>query len=130
MIGLVVISMNQDVNLVAEDYYEQEIKYQDQIDRVKNFNDLELRPVLKIDNNTGKCFLTFPDELVQIGDISGKVHFFRPSDSKQDIIFELNLTKSNSVSMDINDLIDGLWEVRVSWSDSNKEYYFVEAVYL
>ena len=33
-VSTAVYMMNQDVNLVADDYYDQEIKYQQQIDRI------------------------------------------------------------------------------------------------
>ena len=40
IITMVVISMRQDISLVAKDYYVQEIAYQDQIDRIRNNHDL------------------------------------------------------------------------------------------
>ena len=35
IITMVVVSMKQDVFLVSEDYYDKEVKYQNQIDKMK-----------------------------------------------------------------------------------------------
>ena len=48
IITMVVISMRQDVSLVAKDYYVQEIAYQDQIDKIQNQKALESEPTIKL----------------------------------------------------------------------------------
>ena len=63
IITMVTIAMRTDVNLVAPDYYEEELAYQEQIDRSKNFQGLSNKPtVQKIDN---QILVTFPSELVK-----------------------------------------------------------------
>ena len=51
LFGLVYISMNQDISLVSENYYEQELAYEDQIQRIKNTNNLEEGLALKMVRN-------------------------------------------------------------------------------
>jgi hypothetical protein len=50
MVGLVTICVKQDdIHLVTQNYYEEEIKYQDQIDKMINANSLGYK-VLNYDN--------------------------------------------------------------------------------
>ena len=41
IITLVVVSMRQQVDLVTPDYYAKELKYQTNIDKTKNYNELK-----------------------------------------------------------------------------------------
>ena len=41
ILGFVFYFMNQDVDLVTHKYYDEEIKYQEQIERMKRTNELE-----------------------------------------------------------------------------------------
>ncbi len=129
MISLVVISFNQEVNLVSEDYYEQEIKYQEQIDRIRNFKALPEKPEVILVSVEDRCILKFPQILLEKG-VEGTVHFFRPSDSRLDQLYSLKLEKGNAVGFDTAEMKKGLWEVQVKWSDGEKEYYFKKNIFL
>ena len=129
MITLVVISLRQDVNLVSENYYEQEIQYQQQIDMERNFQKLEKKPEVQFNLEKKVCLLKFPEELLQ-SPLEGSVHFFRPSDSKMDKIFEWMITSGNAASMDLTGLEKGLWEVRIEWTSGSEKFFFQESVFL
>ena len=129
MITMVVISFRQDVGLVAEDYYEQEINYQDQIDRKANFKKLDNPPAFRFDKDNDKVYLEFPSQLVE-NKVEGKVHFFRPSAVEHDKIFPIELSQAGTVEMNIEGMIEGMWILKVDWSDGDREYYFEKNVYL
>ena len=61
IVTMVVISMKQDISLVSTDYYEQEIAYQDQIDRMERTRGLEKQPEILLDRNTGKMNISVND---------------------------------------------------------------------
>lgn len=128
MVGaMVIISMNQDISLVAEDYYKQEIEYQDQINRQKNALELESLPLVQFNANSGKLLLIF-DEKIHKGFVSGKVHIFSNRTSKEDLIFELNISAFPAFEMDLSELRSGKWEARVFWQDSEKEFYLENVI--
>ena len=129
IITMVVISVRQDVNLVSEDYYQKELDFQSQIDKSRNYNNLSEKPEFIFNKEDGSCILSFPDELVKTS-IKGTVHFYRPSSSVHDKIFSLDLEGNTSVEMDINGLIEGMWKIKVDWTDGNQGYYFEKPVYL
>ena len=120
---LVGICVNQDISLVAKDYYRQEIAYQEQIDRMANQQALAQKPVVAYQRKAGQAVLTFPDPIKD--EISqGSVHFFRPSDAKLDNKFAIRLNPEGLQYFDLSQYQKGLWKVKLQWaSQSGKEYY-------
>ena len=128
IITLVVMTMQEDVNLVAEDYYQQEMKYQDQIDRIENTSQLE--PIdLKANYTDQVVVLTFPETFLN-KEIRGDIHFFRPSDSSLDHRVKLDLGEGLIQQVGMENLSKGLWRVKISWSDGEKEFYFEKVLVL
>jgi hypothetical protein len=120
IITMVVISMNQDINLVAEDYYKQEIAYQDQIERIRRTSSLEKQPEISYDTQSGMVTIEFFSESVESGDIL----FFRPSDSNQDKLIAFPSAADGKVIVPVKGWHSGLWKVKLNWSESGEEYYF------
>ena len=119
---MVYISMNQDVNLVSEDYYMQEIEYEDQIQRLRNTQALEQPPVITIERGAQQVIISFPEELRgQIKD--GYIHLFRPSDSRLDKRFKLALDNEGIQRVSIRGQMKGMWKAKLYWQDYNLEYY-------
>ena len=119
---MVFISMNQRVNLVAEDYYKQEIEYEDQIDRIRNTNSLSSKPEIQMDVGSKQVIIKFPEELKgRLKD--GHVLLFRPSDSRLDKRFQLDLDDSGIQKISMKGQIGGLWKAKLYWQDYDLEYY-------
>lgn len=120
IITLVVKSMQHDVNLVAPDYYEEELAYQDQIDRIHNFNDLLEKPVIQ--KTSGQIILSFPSALAGKM-VTGEIHFFRPSDHSIDQKFKIQLNKNDSQVFSTTSFGKGLWKAKLRWESDSKEYF-------
>ncbi len=120
---LVAISMRQNIGLVAEDYYVQELAYQDQMDRIENGNNLSNKAHIEIDVEVGTMRLSIPDN-----NLIGEVHFFRPSDAKLDKKYKLQLDKDGLQVFNIKDFKKGFWKVKINWSSDGKEYYSEQSV--
>ncbi len=119
IITLVVISMRQDISLVARDYYVQEIAYQDQIDRIRNNEELgELKTEVVYDRSAGKIVLKAPGAEA----LEGTVYFFRPSDATLDKKYSIRIRDGRQVFA-ASDFQKGLWRVKVSWQVDEKEFY-------
>ncbi|MEM6524493.1 MAG: FixH family protein [Bacteroidota bacterium] len=119
IITMVVISMKQDIHLVAKDYYVQELAYQDQMDRISNSNELnELKPLVNYDAVNKRITLSTPDGK----NLDGTIYFFRPSDARLDKKYTIQLVNGKQV-FSSDDLDKGLWRVKVNWKDQDKEFY-------
>lgn len=113
-------AMQQDFHLVYEDYYDKEIKYQGEIDRMKNA--MELKDGLKIEYllREDKIKITYPPD--QKNSIKGAIYLFRPSDSSLDTSFPIESDPEGVQIISVSSLKDGLWQVKVNWAFGNKEY--------
>lgn len=119
---LAYISMNQDISLVSENYYEQELAYEDQIQRIKNTQSLSERPQVVVNREAAKVQLVFPESLRASID-EGKLHFFRPSNAALDKDFTISLDQDGKQSFEVKDFSQGLWKAQITWKYRNKEYY-------
>ncbi len=114
---LVVISVRQDdIHLVTENYYEKEIKYQDQIDRESASAGLD-REVLEFDAQNKSILLDLP-----VG-AKGSLQLFRPSDARLDQEVELNITEAGKTSVPLDQLQAGYWRVQLTWVEDGVEFY-------
>ena len=90
-IGTVVYLMNQDVDLVASDYYDKGIHHQEQIDRMNRTN--KMGDEVSISPENGFVRLVLPKSFAQKS-LTGTIQFYRPSDSKKDFAVALSIDTS------------------------------------
>ncbi len=121
---VVFISSMKKVNLVEEDYYEKEIKFQDQIDRIKNARELSDDFSIQFDALSGNLQIRYSGGEA----LNGNIHLYRPSDSDLDMNIPLNLDQNGKQVMDTQMLLKGLWVVKISWEATGKSYYKSEQI--
>jgi hypothetical protein len=117
--------MNQKVDLVTDNYYEKELKYQKHIDKEQRTK--QINSNIDITQTGGKVSISFRDS-VSPGDIKGEVKFYRPSDSAKDFAVPLSLNQSRIHFIDISGKDKGYWKVQVNWSENNNDYYFEKPI--
>lgn len=114
-----------DYDLVVEDYYEQEIKYQDQINRLERTKNLPEQLQIKL---LGKVIeFKFPS-IFNSASISGTINFYKPSDDLLDKVQIIELNEENKTYTDIKQLSAGLWRIKVDWNVDSVEYYNEESL--
>lgn len=117
ILTLVVISVKQDdIHLVTENYYEKEIKYQDQIDR-ESANTALGREVLIFDSQTKALLLDLP-----LG-AKGNLQLFRPSDARLDQELALDINDEGMTRVPLDKLKSGYWRVQLTWTENGVELY-------
>ncbi|MCF8255969.1 MAG: FixH family protein [Flavobacteriales bacterium] len=120
MIGLVVMAFQQKFDLVADDYYAQEIAYQGRIDQMDNAKAKNY--TLTVEQSSDEVTLRFPTASTGV-----RVQFFRPSDETMDI----HRTSEESVMELIflrSDLSSGKYLVKAEWQADGKVYYEEKAI--
>jgi hypothetical protein len=115
---LVTVCMRQDVNLVSKDYYKEELAYQEQIARMNNTNQLEIKPIIR---QSGDFVEVHFEHFHKIE--NGSLELFRPSDPRMDKAFALTSTSSNKQSFSTAGLNRGMYRARMQWMMDEKEYY-------
>ena len=122
-IGLVVMSCCQRVDLVTKDYYEDEIRFQKQINTVERTQRLESNATATYDPATQTVVVSLPiHSSAQI--IKGQIQMYRPSSADLDENFDLKLDQTGSQVIDASRMRDGLWQVKVSWTAGGEDFYF------
>ncbi|MBT8393415.1 MAG: FixH family protein [Bacteroidia bacterium] len=123
-----VISMmtNQklDHDLVAEQYYEQELLHQEEIDKENNANKL-IENVTWKKTNDG-ILIAFPKNL-DYNNITGKVFLYRPSNKKLDSEIPISLS-SNKMLIPKTSLLGGRWNIKIDWEYQGEKYLLKESI--
>ncbi|SFB52882.1 FixH family protein [Algoriphagus aquimarinus] len=114
---LVVISVRMDgIELVTENYYEEEIKYQDRIDQTNQASSLD-KEVISYDAQNKSVLLDLPNGS------EAMLHLFRPSDSSLDQELAVSVTEIGKTSVSLLQLKSGYWRVKLSWNVDGVDYY-------
>lgn len=121
---LVVICLRQDIPLVATDYYEQELRYQEQLERLNNTNALTEKPVLTIIN--GGLEIRY-NRLTDI--VNGELELFRPSDERFDRRFSVK-AEGTVQRFELAELPGGMYKARLRWAQDGREYFLESTIYL
>ena len=116
----IAISVFIDYDLVEEEYYEAEINYQSQIEKVERTN--ALPDALKIKLTNQFIEFDFPS-IFENKTISGFINFYKPSDDLLDKTQAVKLNDENKMYFSTNELTTGLWKVKVNWKVDRIEYY-------
>lgn len=122
MLGMVYLCTQQHFDLVTEDYYEQELKFQQVIDGSRNEQQLEKQTAITMAN--GVVTVTLPMETVE----NGKVVFYKPDNSIYDKT--VPLTGTNFVSVPVSQLKSGLYKVKVTWYAGGKPFFNEQSLFI
>ncbi len=120
-LSIAIYFMGQKVDLVADDYYKQEMEYQAQIDKMSNANALPQPLDIFYSASEKEVQLNFP--LDQLKGLQGTVHFYRPSDAGEDVSFDLKPSASGKQTISVGSLSHGYWKVKVSWRVGKAQYF-------
>lgn len=126
---IVLIAALQDYDLVHKDYYQKEIAYQEQIDRVNRTNSLTDPPRVEYLTDEGAVLLHFPDSATN-NSLTGSVVFFRPSDASLDRKVVLELDSKGQQKIQLQRLSRGNWKMQLYWAIDSVDYYYEESIYI
>ncbi|MCF6212814.1 MAG: FixH family protein [Flavobacteriaceae bacterium] len=114
-----------DHHLVADDYYKDELNYQEQIDKEESANKLiENVKIIKTDLGLN---IVFPKEF-ESGKISGEIKFLRPSNIKLDLKKKIELL-TNTFFISSKELVSGKYNIIVDWQYDAKGYMYKTAYF-
>lgn len=117
---LVSLTMRENVDLVAKDYYEQELKYQDRIDQIERTR--LLNEQLTWETKDGVIAFDFP-EAFSAKDLQGKISFFMPADATKDKEWPVQVNEQGMQEIPLNGLSKGVYKMQVFWNASGTDYY-------
>ncbi len=123
-----IITMNVDSkyehDLVTEDYYGEELQYQNDINKLANAK--KLSENISYKKTDEGLMITFPKDL-EIEKITGNVSLYRPSNKQLDFETQISLSKPYLLIPDKR-LVDGRWDIKIDWQYNGNSYLFKESI--
>ncbi len=108
-------------DLVTDDYYDDEINYQQEIDATNHANQLKEKPTVEIDPSAG-ITIAFPKEF-NSQNTTGKFKLFRANSQDLDINKRsLELSDSNAILIPAKLLVKGNYTLKLYWKRDNTNY--------
>ncbi len=118
MIGFVIFTSRLDVNMVHKDYYERGVDHSQQI--ALDRRSVEFAGLISIDQDNEWISIAF-DEPIAAAASEIKLVFYRPSDSKLDRSFEIELLDGKA-TLNSAGLSAGRYTANVSWKMNGEQY--------
>lgn len=121
--AFVVIACMHRSDLVSENYYEQELKFQTRIDSASRARHLSTQAAAMYDAATKRVTVTLPREHAG-RNVSGEIVLYRPSAAGLDRRVALAPDSAGSQMVNVSDAPEGLWRIRIEWKLDGLDYYF------
>ncbi len=122
VIGFVIYTATLSFGLVSKNYYAEEIAYQQQIERIERTRVLPEQVRVTWDDQKGVT-VKFP-ACFEPAAVSSILVLYRPSDSRLDRHYPLNLDRAGRQYVATNKLpLPGLWKIKIYWEAEGLEYY-------
>ncbi len=119
-----IITMNvnnkYDHDLVTDNYYAEELAYQNDIDKLEMSK--TLKENISYEKTADGLMIKFPDA-IDIKKVTGKVFLYRPSNKQLDFEANISLSKPYLLIPD-NRLVDGRWNIKIDWQYNGKSYLY------
>ena len=117
MLTLVYKCTQQNTELVADNYYDQEVKFQERYDKLQNASSaiVECIPA-----NANTVDLIFPVDFANRA-IKGQLTFYRPDNKQKDFTVQLK-NEHGKMQVSSDKLSSGYWRLTIAWNCEGKEY--------
>src|SRR5690606_7118133 len=125
MLFMVWMATQNKVELVAKDYYKEELAYQIQIDKENRTGALE--ETLQWQLNGKNISLQFLRNKASEG-IEAHILFYRPSDSNLDVALQVTPGMDGKCEVSTASLKKGLYLMQINWSAGGQDYYNEEHI--
>ena len=117
-----VVAQRNREELVSADYYEQEMAYQQQIERLRRSADTGVTIGYVVGGRGGVIRIAWP-AASHPSEAQGRVRLYRPSEAALDREFAVSVGADGHQDIDAGILKPGLWKVRVHWGPEDSGYY-------
>lgn len=112
-------------DLVDEEYYKTELKYQQEINKLNNTKGLsEKFEILKVDEGLE---IKFPSNF-NLENTTGTVTFYRPSTKLLDFNLPILISLDNKMRIPKEKLVEGNWNVSIDLESNNTAYLYKESI--
>jgi hypothetical protein len=119
ILTLVFMSTNQKVDLVTSQYYEEETKFQEKINKTNRANALEQPLVWKV--NEEGVTITYPQQMTD-QQVSGNIKLYCPANEKNDRSFAV-MASNNRQLIPASKIPAGRYRLQIDWKNGSETYW-------
>jgi hypothetical protein len=123
----ITFAVRQKTDLVRSDYYEEEVRFQRQLDRLNRTAAIRSEVAINYDATKRQVTLLLPTAHLA-SQPAGQIHFYRPSNASLDFQVPLAVDAAGLQRIGTGALRGGLWKVRVQWSAAEHDYFFEQVI--
>ena len=109
-----------DFTLVEDDYYPKELKHEEVLVKMRNYNDLQQS--LQAGLGKDSAFVLFPS-FFKGKTLTGNIWIYRPSDKKLDFLVPIKVDSSLTQKITLAKFRHGNYVVKADWNCNGKGYY-------
>jgi len=118
ILTLVAVSVAQKSDLVTDQYYAEELKFQDKIDKINHAKTLATPLVWKMTD--AGVEVQYPAD---IKGIRGKGRFYCPSDNRKDFSFDIEPDAQYQQLIPSNQIPEGRFQIQFDWQANGITYW-------
>jgi hypothetical protein len=115
--ALVSVCMRQEVSLVSNQYYKEDLQYQQELESLNNASALASKPAITLTNSA--VVIEYANwQRVS----SGKLSIQRPSDESLDKQYALESLSSSQVTVAMDRMPAGLYKLKFEWQENGVRF--------
>ena len=114
IVTLVVGTINERVDLIEDNYYEAEVRYQSRMEEMQRTEDMAIKPEVLQSGKKLTIVLPGGDNTI------GKARFLRPNNATFD--FEMDILSGEN-TVNAQHLLSGMWMIQLHWETDGQPFY-------
>ncbi len=119
MLFMVYKTTTVDIDMAEQDYYSQELKFNQKLEAISNANQLS-SPIV-VSQNDQVIKLIVPHECIQ--NVSGEILLYRPSSVKHDLLIAFAPDGNGDIFIEKDQLLKGIYKLKADWQMKGKSFY-------
>jgi hypothetical protein len=123
MAAWITFAVRQNLDLVRADYYEDEVHYQQHLNRLKQTLPIRDHVAIQYDALKSEMMVQLPTPPPN-GKVTGRILFYRPSEAALDFEVPLGVDDQGRQQIPLGNLRAGLWKARAEWRSAGQEFFF------
>jgi len=124
---VIIFAFGEKVDLVTPNYYEKELKYQEEIEAQQKT--LDLTEKINVEYQSEVLIIQLPKKFA-VKELDGNILLYRPSDSSKDVKITLQPDSTGTQLVPTAGLSKGFWKVKINWLFDNATYSDEKSIYL
>lgn len=128
ILGAVWLMTTNKSELISEDYYQQELGYQNRIDQEARAVNMGKEVVFSKSESGSEMVFSFKTEKGMETGVTGTINWIRPSDSRMDFKVPFHLSGNKTIIVPIEKIANGFWNLEIEWKEGQNEFYQTEEI--